>query len=48
MNPPVELRSVLTRDEECEMLHDTIIHFLGIDPHHPYAQLFGQALADLN
>lgn len=48
MNPPVELRSVLTRDEEREMLRDTIIQFLSIDPHHPYAQLFGQALADLN
>lgn len=48
MNPPVELRSVLTEDEEREMLRDTIIHFLSIDPHHPYAQLFGQALADLN
>ena len=48
MNPPVELRSVLTRDEEREMLRDTIIHFLRIDPHHPYAQLFGQALADLD
>lgn len=48
MNPPVELRSVLTRDEEREILRDTIIHFLSIDPHHPYAQLFGQALADLD
>lgn len=47
MSNPIELRSVLTRDEEREMLRDTIIHFLSIDPHHPYAQLFGQALADL-
>lgn len=48
MNPPVELHSVLTRDEERKMLRDTIIHFLSIDPHHPYAQLFGQALAGLD
>lgn len=48
MNPPVELHSVLTEEEEREMLRDTIIHLLSIDPHHPYAQLFGQALADLD
>jgi len=48
MNPPFELHSVLTEDEQREMLRESIVHFLSIDPHHPYAQLFGQALADLD
>ena len=48
MNALIELHSVLTQDEQREMLREAIVHFLGIDPHHPYAQLFGQALADLN
>jgi len=42
-----KLRSVLTEGEEREMLRDGIMHFLRIDPHHHYAQLLGQALADL-
>ncbi len=48
MSSSIELHSVLTDDEQREMLRETIVHFLGIDPHHPYAQLFGQALADLD
>jgi len=48
VSSPIDLHSVLTRDEQREMLRDTIVHFLSIDPHHPYAQLFGQALADLD
>jgi len=48
MSNPIELRSVLTEDEQRELLRETIVHLLSIDPHHPYAQLFGQALTDLD
>jgi len=48
MNNSIELHSVLTENEQRELLRATVVHFLGIDPHHPYAQLFGQALADLD
>jgi hypothetical protein len=48
MSNPIKLYSVLTEDEQRELLREAIVHFLGIDPHHPYAQLFGQALADLD
>ena len=47
MNAPIELHSVLTKAEQREMLRETIVHFLSIDPHHPFAQLLGQALSDL-
>ena len=47
MNAPIELQSVLTEDEQREMLRETIVHFLSIDPDHPFAQLLGQALSDI-
>lgn len=47
MNAPIELRSVLTENEQREMLRESMVHFLRIDPHHPFAQLLGQALSDL-
>lgn len=48
MSNPIELRSVLTEDEQRELLRETIVHFLTIDPHHPFAQLLGQALSELS
>ena len=47
MNAPIELHSVLTEDEQREMRRETIVRFLSIDPHHPFAQLMGQALSDI-
>jgi len=45
---PAELHSVLTDDEQRELLRDTIIHFLSLDPFHPYALFLWQALSDLD
>lgn len=47
MNARIELHSVLTEDEQRDLLRETIVHFLSTDPHHPFAQLLGQALSDL-
>lgn len=48
MSEPIELQSVLSEDEQRDMLRETVIHFLSIHPLHPHASFFGQALADLN
>lgn len=48
MSDPAELHSVLTDDDQRELLRDTIIHFLSLGPLHPYASFFGQALSDLD
>ncbi|WP_156360949.1 hypothetical protein [Sphingomonas sp. Leaf257] len=48
MNDGPELRNALTADEQRDILRETIIHFLKLDPHHPLASFFRQALADLN
>ncbi|SEM39981.1 hypothetical protein SAMN05192583_0050 [Sphingomonas gellani] len=48
MDHATDLHNVLTEDEQRLVLRDTVIHFLSLDPHHPLASFFGQALADLD
>ncbi len=48
MSDHVELQSVLTEEEQHDILRDTVIHFLSFDPLHPYVDFFGQALSDLD
>lgn len=47
MSEPIDLQSVLTEEEQHDMLRETVIHFLSRDPLHPCVDFFGQALADL-
>ncbi|MGN7158833.1 hypothetical protein [Sphingomonas sp. SAFR-052] len=48
VSDPAELHSVLTDEEQRDILRDTIIHFLSLDPLHPLASFFGHALSDLD